>query len=67
MHLVDLVKNLVQEYIKTENCLVLLAQAMSNDPNLSTAAGLVVTMKAQDRCIGMTSAVLSKVEANRSS
>lgn len=52
LHLVDLVKDLVREYVRNDDCLVLLAQEMNNDPNNSTAGGLIRNMQAADRCIG---------------
>lgn len=53
MHLVATVRNLVKEYIGKDNSLVLLAQSMNNDPNVSSAAELVEQMNAKERCIGM--------------
>ena len=52
-HLVATVRNLVKDYIGKDNCLVLLAQCMSNDPGVSSAAELVEQMDAKERCIGM--------------
>ena len=54
-HLVSTVRNLVKSYIRTENSLVLLAQSMNNDPNVSSAAELVELEKAKGRCLGMHS------------
>lgn len=51
-YLVDLVKNLVKEYIKGEDCLNLLALPMTNDAANSSAARLIKEAGAQQRTIG---------------
>ena len=51
-YLIKLVKNLVKDYIKADDCINLLALPMSNDPANSTAAGIIMEMKAQIRTIG---------------
>ncbi|OCK79986.1 hypothetical protein K432DRAFT_393431 [Lepidopterella palustris CBS 459.81] len=52
-YLVKLVKNLVKEYIKSENALVLLATSMEGDAANSSAAKIVRKLKAESRCIGV--------------
>ncbi|KAL9610388.1 MAG: hypothetical protein Q9167_004898 [Letrouitia subvulpina] len=52
-YLVDLVQNLVKEYIKTDNCLNLLALPMTDDPANSTAAKLIRSVSAEARTIGV--------------
>ncbi|KAI4162310.1 MAG: hypothetical protein LQ342_004024 [Letrouitia transgressa] len=52
-YLVDLVQNLVKEYIKTDNCLNLLALPMTDDPANSTAAKLIRSVNAEARTIGV--------------
>ncbi|KAL8688245.1 MAG: hypothetical protein Q9218_005797 [Villophora microphyllina] len=52
-YLVKLVANLVQHYIKTDNCLNLLAIPMTDDPANSTASKLVQELNAQSRTIGV--------------
>lgn len=51
-YLVDLVKNLVKEYVRGEDCLNLLALPMTNDAANSSAARLVKEAGAQRRTIG---------------
>lgn len=48
----DLVKNLVKEYVRGEDCLNLLALPMTNDAANSNAARLVKEAGAQQRTIG---------------
>ncbi|KAI9794608.1 MAG: hypothetical protein M1816_004495 [Peltula sp. TS41687] len=54
-HLVATVRNLVNDYIEKDNSLILLAQSMNNDPNVSSAAQLVEEMgeDTKKRCIGV--------------
>ncbi|KAI9672960.1 MAG: hypothetical protein M1817_003124 [Caeruleum heppii] len=52
-HLVHLVKNLVKDYIKADNSLVLLAIPMTDDAANSSAAAIVREMKAEGRCVGV--------------
>lgn len=52
-YLVKLVANLVETYIKTDNCLNLLAIPMTDDPANSTASRIVQDLKAQGRTIGV--------------
>lgn len=54
MQLPRLIRNLVREYIKAENTLVLLACSMETDFQNSTAAGIVRQMGAQHRTVGMS-------------
>ena len=42
----------MKDYIKADDCINLLALPMSNDPANSTAAGIIMEMKAQGRTIG---------------
>ena len=51
-YLVDLVRNLVKDYIKAENCVNLLALTMTHDAANSSAFGLIKEMKAVARTIG---------------
>lgn len=51
-YLVNTVRDLVTDYIKTPECLVLLAQSMNNEAHLSSAAELVEKVGAMERCIG---------------
>ena len=44
MHLVSLVENLVRQYIKARNCIVLLALSMTDDATNSSAARIVKDM-----------------------
>ena len=55
-HLPELVFNMVSEYISAPKTIVLLVIPMTNDPEISTAAGLVGKREAKDR----TMAVLTK-------
>ncbi|KAI9818928.1 MAG: hypothetical protein M1827_007749 [Pycnora praestabilis] len=52
-YLVKLVKNLVKEYIKAENCIILLALPMTDDAANSTAAGIIKEVGAQSRTVGV--------------
>ena len=52
-YLVDLVKNLVKEYIKDESCINILAISMTDDPANSTAFDLVRKVKAEARTVGV--------------
>ncbi|KAI4169747.1 MAG: hypothetical protein LQ343_005488 [Gyalolechia ehrenbergii] len=52
-YLVKLVANLVKSYIKTENCINLLALPMTDDAANSTASKLVQELNAQNRTIGV--------------
>lgn len=54
-YLVKLVKNLVKDYIKADNCINLLALAMTDDAANSSAMGIIKEMGAQNRTIGMMS------------
>jgi len=47
---VQLVRNLVQSYIETENSLILLACSLEVDLDVSTAAGIVRNLDATSRC-----------------
>jgi GTPase SAR1 family protein len=51
-YLVDLVRNLVKEYIKAENCINLLALTMTHDAANSSAFGLIKELKAEARTMG---------------
>lgn len=51
-YLVDLVRNLVREYTKTDNCVNLLALTMTHDVANSSAFGLIKEMKAEGRTVG---------------
>ena len=51
-YLVDLVKNLVKEYVVAEDCINLLAIPMSDDPANSTASRLLRDLKADSRTVG---------------
>ena len=44
MHLISLVKNLVRQYIKARNCIVLLTLSMTDDVINSSAARIVKDM-----------------------
>lgn len=48
-----MVKKVVQQYIKPENCLILLALPMSSDVMNSSASSLVKLLGAQKRCLGV--------------
>ena len=64
-YLVKLVKNLVKEYIKSENCINLLALAMTDDAANSSAMGIIKEIGAQDRTIGtMTQQSFGMFKAN---
>ena len=52
-YLVKLVANLAKSYIKTENCINLLAMPMTDDAANSTASKLVQELNAQSRTIGV--------------
>ncbi|KAL9603789.1 MAG: hypothetical protein Q9219_000898 [cf. Caloplaca sp. 3 TL-2023] len=52
-YLVKLVANLVKNYIKTENCINLLAMPMTDDAANSTASKMVQELNAQKRTIGV--------------
>ncbi|KAL8703679.1 MAG: hypothetical protein Q9201_003133 [Fulgogasparrea decipioides] len=52
-YLVKLVANLAKSYIKTENCINLLAMPMTDDPANSTASKLIHELDAQNRTIGV--------------
>lgn len=51
-YLVDLVKNLVKEYISAEDCINLLAIPMTDDPANSSASKLVRDIRAEARTVG---------------
>lgn len=51
-YLVDLVRNLVKEYIQAEDCINLLALTMTDDPANSSAFSLVKEVKAEERTVG---------------
>lgn len=52
VYLLDLVQNLVKEYIKAEDCINVLAIPMTHDPANSRASRLIRELKAQDRTVG---------------
>ena len=53
-YLVTLVKNLVREYVKGDDCINLLALAMTDDPQNSSASTLIRGVpKAKDRTMGV--------------
>ena len=52
VYLLDLVQNLVKEYIKAEDCINVLAIPMTHDPQNSRASRLIKDLKAQDRTVG---------------
>ncbi|KAI9796366.1 MAG: hypothetical protein M1833_006371 [Piccolia ochrophora] len=52
-HLVSMVRNLVKDYIRDKNSLVLLTVPMTGDAATSSAGGLVKDMDAKGRCIGV--------------
>ena len=54
---VRLVQNLVRDYIKDENALVLLARPVNVDAHNSTAASFVEEEGAEERCIGMSACI----------
>jgi hypothetical protein len=49
---VKFVKDLVSEYVRDQEALILVTSAMDNDIANSTAGGIARTLKAADRCIG---------------
>lgn len=51
-YLVDLVKNLVKDYIKAEDCINLLAIPLTDDPANSSASRLIREAKAEARTVG---------------
>lgn len=50
---VTFVKDLVSEYVKDPEALILVTCSMENDIANSTAGGIARTLKATDRCVGM--------------
>jgi GTPase SAR1 family protein len=53
-YLVNLVENLVKDYICQESCIILLTQTMTNDPQNSSAARIVRDMRgAKDRTLSV--------------
>ncbi|EZF70187.1 hypothetical protein H105_07475 [Trichophyton soudanense CBS 452.61] len=53
-YLVGLVENLVKEYIKAQNCIILLALPMTNDATNSSAARIIRDIPgARDRTVGV--------------
>ena len=52
-YLVDLVKNLVKDYIKADSCINLLALPMTDDPANSSAFRLIRDEQAEDRTVGV--------------
>ena len=52
-YLVNLVKNLVKEYIKDEKCINLLTLTMTDDPANSSASKLIRDMRAESRTVGV--------------
>lgn len=51
-YLVDLVKNLVREYVMAEDCINLLAITMTDDPANSSASKLLRDLKVDQRTVG---------------
>ena len=51
-YLVDLVKNLVKEYVMTEDCINLLAITMTDDPANSSASKLLRDLKVDKKTVG---------------
>ena len=51
-YLMPLIRNVVKEYIKAENCINLLAPTMTHDAVNSSAFGLIKEMKAEARTVG---------------
>lgn len=51
-YLISLVKNLVKEYVKADDCINLLAMPMTHDPANSSAARLVREVRAESRTVG---------------
>lgn len=52
-YLVDLVKNLVMDYIQDHNCINLLTLPMTDDPSNSNASVLIRCAKAEARTVGV--------------
>ena len=52
VYLLDLVQNLVKDYIKAEDCINVLAIPMTHDPATSRASRLIGELKAQGRTVG---------------
>lgn len=52
VYLLDLVQNLVKEYVKAEDCINVLAVPMTHDLATSKASRLIRDMEAQDRTVG---------------
>lgn len=52
-YLVNLVKNLVKEYIKDDKCINLLTLPMTDDPANSSASKLIRDVKAEGRTVGV--------------
>lgn len=52
-YLVELVSNLVEEYIKDDSCINVLALPMTDDPTNSTASHLIRKVKAEERTVGV--------------
>ena len=52
-YLVDLVRNLVKEYIKADNCINLLTLPMTDDPANSSASMILRKEKAESRTVGV--------------
>ena len=52
-YLVRLVKNLVREYIKADNCINILALPMTDDAQNSNAAAIIDAMGAKTRTVGV--------------
>lgn len=52
-YLVDLVKNLVMDYIQDHNCINLLTLPMTDDPSNSNASVLIRRAKAEARTVGV--------------
>ena len=52
-YLVNLVRNLVKQYIKADNCINLLAIPITDDPANSSASKLIREVKAEARTVGV--------------
>lgn len=52
LFLVDLIRNLVKEYVQTQQSIILLTVPMTDDPANSNASKLVRELKAEERTIG---------------
>ena len=63
-YLVGLVKNLVKEYIKSDNCVNLLALPMTDDAANSSAAGIIKEAQAERRTIGKKRLQTTKRQTN---